>query len=392
MVASDDQGMVREVAAATGDRRAYLPALDGLRGMAAYMVVVSHVSNVTGLWGGLLGNGGGQVGVMIFFVLSGYLISALYLDQPFTPANVWDYAARRVGRVLPAYYAVLTLALLLYGFSIVTGWNLAIYPITWSQAVSHYALVAGVGVFWTIPVEMHFYLVFVAAWWVNSRSRPAMIAAAVVAIALYWCLPVQVPGEFRTLPYYLVFFLIGLLVSRAIGMQEVNTAGLLSVLISAGFVLPFLLYPNIYAQLFERSGWLLSGDLQQMWHDPRYPIAAGFCLIAALCSPVIKAGLSTKGMIYLGRISYSVYLLHFPVIDMLARFTSLSSHPISFLVVTSIITTCLADLSHRLIEKPGNILVQRAFHRAWPAGGTAETPGRKKLRSNRSEAMTRDSG
>jgi peptidoglycan/LPS O-acetylase OafA/YrhL len=367
MVASVDRKMVTDVAAAPSDRRPHLPALDGLRGMAACMVVVSHVSNAMGLWGNLLGNGGGQVGVMIFFVLSGYLIGALYLDQPFTLANVWDYAARRAGRVLPAFYVVLTLVLILHGLSEATGWNLHVHPITWEQSASHYALLWGVGVFWTIPVEMHFYLVFVAAWWVYSRSPVAMVVAAVLAIALYWSLPVQVPGEVRTLPYYLVFFLIGLLISRAIGLQEVRASGLPSVLLTAGFILPFLLYPNIYAALFGRSGWLLTGDLQQMWHDPRYPIAAGLCLLATLCSPLIKAGLSAKGMIYLGKISYSVYLLHFPVIDVLARFMSPSSHPMSFLVATLIATTSVSVLSHRTIEKPGNRLVQRAFHGVWTA-------------------------
>jgi peptidoglycan/LPS O-acetylase OafA/YrhL len=176
-----------------------------------------------------------------------------------------------------------------------------------------------------------------------------------------------VPGEVRTLPYYLVFFLIGLLISRAIGLREVRASGLPSVLLTAGFILPFLLYPNIYAALFGRSGWLLTGDLQQMWHDPRYPIAAGLCLLAALCSPLIKVGLSAKGMIYLGKISYSVYLLHFPVIDVLARFMSPPSHPTSFLVATLIATTCVSALSHRMIEKPGNRLVQRAFHGVWTA-------------------------
>jgi peptidoglycan/LPS O-acetylase OafA/YrhL len=191
----------------TPDQR--VPALDGLRGMAALMVVVSHVSNSTGLWGGVLGNGGGQVGVMIFFVLSGYLIGALYLAQPFTLANVWEYAVRRVARVLPAFYAVLSLALILLAVSGLTGWNLTIYPLTLEQSVSHYALLSGIGVFWTIPVEMHFYAVFVAAWWLYSRSPLAMIVAAVLVIIVYWSLPVHVPQDPRTLPYYLVFFLVG---------------------------------------------------------------------------------------------------------------------------------------------------------------------------------------
>jgi len=290
-----------------------VPALDGLRGMAALMVVVSHVSNSTGLWGGLLGNGGGQVGVMIFFVLSGYLIGALYLGQPFTLANVWEYAVRRVARVLPAFYAVLSLALVLRAVFSLTGWNLTIYPITFEQSAPHYALLWGAGVFWTIPVEMHFYAVFVAAWWLHSRSSLAMIAAAVLVILLYWCLPIQVPQEPRTLPYYLVFFLVGLLISRAVAMRDEYPSGSVPIVAGLGFFLPFLLYPNVYAELFGRNGWLLSGELQQMWHDPRYPIAAGLCLVAAVRSPLIKAVLSRKEMIYLGKISYSVYLLHFPL-------------------------------------------------------------------------------
>lgn len=52
----------------------YRPELDGLRGLAAYIVLVSHASNMTGLWGTLLGNGAGQFGVMLFFVLSGFLM------------------------------------------------------------------------------------------------------------------------------------------------------------------------------------------------------------------------------------------------------------------------------------------------------------------------------
>ena len=90
----------------------HIPALDGLRGLAAVVVLVSHVSNQVGLWGGLLGNGGGQIGVMIFFVLSGYLMSFLYLDRPFNLAEVWGYAVHRGARVLPLFYGVVILALL----------------------------------------------------------------------------------------------------------------------------------------------------------------------------------------------------------------------------------------------------------------------------------------
>jgi peptidoglycan/LPS O-acetylase OafA/YrhL len=275
---------------------------------------------------------------------------------------------RRVARVLPAFYAVLSLALILRAVFSLTGWNLTIYPITFGQSVPHYALLWGIGVFWTIPVEMHFYAVFVAAWWLHSRSSLAMIAAAVLVILLYWCLPIQVPQDPRTLPYYLVFFLVGLLISRAVAMRDEYPSGSLPIVAGLGFFLPFLLYPNVYAELFGRSGWLLSGELQQMWHDPRYPIAAGLCLVAAVRSPLIKAALSRKEMIYLGKISYSVYLLHFPVIELLLRFTPLSKHPVSFLVVAVVMTVGFAAISYRIVEQPGSKLVRRAA--AYVAGGS----------------------
>src|SRR5580704_17034654 len=95
----------------TPEARAHRPELDGLRGLAAYVVVVSHISNESNLWNGLLGRGGGQLGVMLFFVLSGYLMGALYLDRPFRAGEVWAYAVRRIARVVPLFYVVVTLAL-----------------------------------------------------------------------------------------------------------------------------------------------------------------------------------------------------------------------------------------------------------------------------------------
>jgi peptidoglycan/LPS O-acetylase OafA/YrhL len=65
-------------------------------------------------------------------------------------------------------------------------------------------------------------------------------------------------------------------------------------------------------------------------------------------------------MMYLGKISYSVYLLHFPVIELLLRFTSLSTHPVSFLVVTLPVTGCVASISYWIVEQPGSKLVRCA--------------------------------
>ena len=84
-------------------RKGLIAQLDGLRGLAALIVVVSHYSNETLLWGGVLGKGGGQTGVMLFFLLSGFLMAHLHLGEAFTARNVGRYALRRIARVYPLF-------------------------------------------------------------------------------------------------------------------------------------------------------------------------------------------------------------------------------------------------------------------------------------------------
>jgi len=85
---------------------ARIPSLDGLRGLAAYIVVVSHVSNATGLWDKNFGNGAGQIGVMIFFVLSGFLMGHLYIGREWSLDAVKRFCVSRVARVFPLYLAL----------------------------------------------------------------------------------------------------------------------------------------------------------------------------------------------------------------------------------------------------------------------------------------------
>ncbi|TIW24509.1 MAG: acyltransferase, partial [Mesorhizobium sp.] len=60
-----------------------LQNLDGLRGLAALLVVAGHLCNVLGVLPGIFGAGGAQVGVQLFFCLSGFLMGMLYLNAPF---------------------------------------------------------------------------------------------------------------------------------------------------------------------------------------------------------------------------------------------------------------------------------------------------------------------
>jgi peptidoglycan/LPS O-acetylase OafA/YrhL len=70
--------------------------LNMLRGIAALIVVVSHYSNSTNILHGILGHGAGQIGVMIFFILSGFLMSYLYMDTAFNRNEIATFMIARI--------------------------------------------------------------------------------------------------------------------------------------------------------------------------------------------------------------------------------------------------------------------------------------------------------
>lgn len=133
--------------------------LNSLRAIAVLIVLVSHYSNSTNFLNGVLGHGSGQIGVMIFFVLSGFLMSFLYLNKDF---EVKKYIVSRLARVLPLFVFVVLLSFLSQQiFS-----NGVFYKILdVNSLISHLFLLSGVSVLWTIPTEIQFYILFIPLCW-----------------------------------------------------------------------------------------------------------------------------------------------------------------------------------------------------------------------------------
>ena len=112
-------------------------ALDGIRGLAALMVLAEH----TGLFKC------GALGVQLFFALSGFLLATPFVNDPAKAVSLpalWHYVQRRLKRIVPMYYTVITFTLLLSGKN--------------PEVFRHYLFLQGDGHFWTIPQEMFFYL------------------------------------------------------------------------------------------------------------------------------------------------------------------------------------------------------------------------------------------
>jgi peptidoglycan/LPS O-acetylase OafA/YrhL len=151
-----------------------IPSLDGLRAAAFLLVFVSHA-------GGIHTVIPGAFGVTVFFFLSGYLITTLMRVEADTTGRVslTDFYLRRVLRILPPFYVVLVAATVLAEMGVLGG-NLQPRAVAsqffhfsnyWIAAHGGSGVATGTGVYWSLAVEEHFYLLFPAIFIGLSRLR-----------------------------------------------------------------------------------------------------------------------------------------------------------------------------------------------------------------------------
>lgn len=335
-----------------------LPVLDGVRGVALALVLVSHGANL-GLLPGVLGKGVGEMGVTLFFALSGFLMARLHLGEPCTAAALTRYARHRAGRVLPLYYAVLLLSLALPG---------VLYPVA-DDPGGHLLLLRGGSVLWTVAVEVQFYVLFALLWWLGARGRllPALAVAGGLAVA--GVLLFYRPGsETHALLYWLHLFLFGVLLGW--GFARVP-AGVVQVLRRPlGYAAPLLLlaaFPE-----FRRT---LGLPALPTFLDPLTAGAPLLFLVAALCAAGPMRLLGAPPARRLGDISYGAYLFHLPLMAMAVRLVPAPSPLLGLALFTLVVTVtlALAALSLAVFETPMRRLVAGTPAQA-PSGRRAATP------------------
>jgi len=169
-----------------------MPELDSLRGIAVSLVVCFHsfgfaygLSGLSGIPRMLVAlTMSGWVGVNLFFVLSGFLITGILLDTKSRPDYYQRFYWRRALRILPLYYAVLLLLLILARTGLVhrnVSWSfLAVSAVYLANVASLLGVPMQYGVLWSLAVEEHFYLLWPAA--VRSLSkRGVWICAGLLA-------------------------------------------------------------------------------------------------------------------------------------------------------------------------------------------------------------------
>ena len=221
--------------------------LDGIRGLAALIVVAGHVSAAgMDLVPGLKLIGSEKDGVWLFFILSAYLLTPK-LDTSIGQLGfiqaVTKYAIRRLLRILPLYYVVL-FALTLFGY----------LGFTASVAAMHAVLLRGDLHFWTMPVEMSFYFIlpimlFIIRWFDWRRLPSFAVISCIAAIIYVTANPLNLVLNSFALPNYAVFFASGMLLSS---LPKVRLRpAIANAILSFSVLLLFLFTPSILSSILD---------------------------------------------------------------------------------------------------------------------------------------------
>jgi peptidoglycan/LPS O-acetylase OafA/YrhL len=285
----------------------YFPALDGLRGIAALIVYVSH-AGLQGLTPQFSFHEVGQLGVMVFFALSGFLMCERYAGLDISRSQVRSFFVSRLSRVVPLYIFVGVFSFVVFNF-IDSSFK---YDITPYLLLRHLLFVNEMSVFWTIPAEVQFYLLFPAIWLLMCHDKfGGFLTITVLLFASLILQYFDFPGRRMMLSSCLHMFSFGLIVAILRGYLSKRSTELLT-----GFF-PIALSVALLATcaFFTVINGALGFSQVDIWNIGWFSVPISLLVLcASLRGGLFVHALARTGMRWLGKVSYSLYLWHSPVI------------------------------------------------------------------------------
>jgi len=319
-------------------RLGYVPALDGLRAVAIAGVVLYH---------GTGHPAGGWLGVDLFFVLSGFLITTLLLEEHRSHGRVdiLGFYRRRARRLMPALLAVLVVVLAFTGsvFGVVAG--LGYFSNVVQMGAPESTMPPALEHLWSLAAEEQFYLVWPLLLFVLLRARLGLAVVLVLAGVVFTTI-----RQFQLWGAGEVFWQ-----RIAYGPDTRSTAilvgCLLALLVSARGAPGFRFVQPVAVGLFaafyiiDSESFVLSG----------FPLLLFACVSAVLIVRALDArsflarALAVTPMVFLGRISYSLYLWHAPIFLLFG--VSATEKGLS-LIPALVLSLVAATASYYFIELP----------------------------------------
>jgi len=331
-----------------------IDAITGLRGLAALLVVYGHSVDWFSLsW---KNDFSGEIGVMIFFSLSGFLMAYLYIGKDFSVMRVIGYAISRFSRIAPAYFVIL-----LFSFFIYTKIDPSfVYDISSKNILRHMLFSGNVSVFWSITPEVEFYFLFVVVWAAASiyRTRLDIVGLALLTFGCLILLAYRdvFPGTFVGAKlHYFLFGVIAGICRTGINTDRVDRS--LLTLLHALLIASMILIASMV--LIGRGSTVLPFSNGKEFYSSMLTAAFGAFLVFSFSLPSAlgKFFLGNKALVLCGECSFSIYLLHMPIVYFCQKFLRVPFQ-IVFYVPFIVLVLAVSWLNYQLIEKPGARLIQ----------------------------------
>ncbi|HET6506173.1 MAG TPA: acyltransferase [Baekduia sp.] len=362
------------------------PLVDGLRAVAALMVLIGHTSFISGF------NGHGQLGrvisrfdmgVALFFIISGFL-----LYRPFVSARldgrpapgVLRYGRRRLLRIVPAYWLALTVLAIWPGLRGDVFGHVPVYY-GFLQNLKVAWIGGGINTVWSLACEMQFYILlpFLAiggARLLEGRPVKVQVRAELVALAVLGAasFAVRMWSYHRSSVYpntvswtvagTFLWFAFGMalaVVSARYHRADVRPAPLraldrrpwISWIVAAGLIaiVTHIGLPTTAPQVYTASDWF--------WEHLLYGLIAVAIAVPATVAIVSPRSLPHRILAFgpvawLGLISYGIFLWHHPLTEKFIKVQDWTSHG-SFVIYTLVVfgvAAVAATLSYYLVERP----------------------------------------
>ena len=313
--------------------------LTAIRGFACLLVIIAHI--LSGMpYIGINVAGTGKIGVWLFFILSAFLLTIQWLDKKeVKKGDVIKFYIKRFFRIFPCYIVVLITAFLIK------------YIPNIETLIKHIFLLEGIGHFWTIPVEFIFYLIipliiFIMFKIKNKKLSTAFLILLFIITALISPYTQSIENSIN-LRWYFPVFIMGMLTAIIFKKNEqkelkpkiicdiVVLIVLIMMLISVPYIrnIIFKIPPDNYLQnkyLFFGLGWSI-------------------IILAIQNSKYIVNILNkSKVLIYVGKISFPLYLVHYIVLSKISSDTNII---VKFIIVF-LISFIISIIMNKLIEQP----------------------------------------
>lgn len=354
--------------AAGSDSFAYIPAIDGMRALSIILVLGFHELGPVGAQWGALFNG--WVGVDVFFVISGFLITSILLREAATHRGAFSlrkFYARRCLRVAPVYYAFIASAI---AFSLYRGQcdtrafiDAAFFLVNFDLAFGWAPGVFDMGLthLWSMGIEEQFYLI-----WPGClrffRDHALKFVLASIAFVYFWRIYLvehgapwlRLTAAFDTKVDSVLF---GVFLALLLNRQDLRER--LRSFFGNAFVqisLCIAMLVSFHVLGHPRHG---GHEAQILFWSLKMPLA-NLCTVAFLLSLICNskappaAILSLPPMVFIGKLSYSIYLWHglvHAIFDVAYRDLILSCAWVAELY-QYVLVVATATLSYYCIEKP----------------------------------------